>query len=316
MKKSILVFILIFLTASNVGAFTLKTPINDVNADGDIFIVNDEKYKEYGTWSDSEYTGYNNSPIRVATGMGDIAEWTNAPSVGFKYDVYIWKSVLENGDKNAKVVITTNTEAIEKDIDFSEGYTGWVRAGVVNFADAFGNVRMVSGDGNMPVSAFKYVKSTDDEYNIDRIFDKNKELMILKRDSLKVLHNHEYKSFEDVPPKIINNTMMIPLRFVSENMGYDCEWNGTERTVTVTRNSEVVVFKIDSLSYNVNSEEKTLDQAPVIMNSRTMLPVRALSESFGNDVLWDESGVVLIGENIVVDENISKSFYESINNIF
>lgn len=319
MKKKLLVLILTLFTAVNANAFELKNPLNDVNNDvgsnGGIFLVNDSKYTEKGTWEDYRYTGYDNSPIRIAKGSGDFAQWTNNPSVGFKYDVYIWKSVIENGDKNAKAVITTNTEAIEKTIDFSQGYTGWIRVGVVQFADSFGNVRLVAGDGNMPVSACKYVMSSEEDYNADRIFDKNADLMILKRDSVKVLHNHEYKNMEDAAPTVINNTMMIPLRFVSENMGYECEWNEQDRSVTVVKNGMSVVFKIDSAAFSVNGEVKKLEQAPVIMNSRTMLPIRALSESFGNDVIWNDSGVVLIGKDIVIDENISEKFYEAVNSV-
>ena len=37
----------------------------------------------------------------------------------------------------------------------------------------------------------------------------------------------------------------------------------------------------------VNGAEKTLDAAPVIKNSRTMLPVRFVAEAFGAAVGWD-----------------------------
>jgi len=315
MRKSIFVFVFALILCSNTYAFHENIPMNDVSGKGNVFVITDAKYTEYGNWTDSQYSGYDNNKMRISAESGAVAEWTNADAVGSKYEVYIWKSVLVEGDKNAKAIVTTNTEAIEKSVDFSEGYTGWVRVGVVNFADAFGNVRLVSGGAGMPVSAFKYVKTTDEEYYVDRIFDKNSDLLVLKKDSLKTLHNHEYKFIEDVSPTIINNTMMIPLRFVSENMGYDCIWNAAEQSVSVKKDEKTIVFKINSESYSVNGEVKTLEQAPVITNSRTMLPVRALSEGLGNEVLWDESGVVLIGENVVVDSSISVKFYESINKI-
>lgn len=37
----------------------------------------------------------------------------------------------------------------------------------------------------------------------------------------------------DVPPKIINGTTMVPLRFVSESIGADVKWDGESRTVTI-----------------------------------------------------------------------------------
>lgn len=315
MRKSILAAVVCLTMCTSVSAFTLKNPQNDVSSAGDVYDVTSSKYTETGSFTDSDYVGYNRKKIRTASGADAIAEWTDAGSVGFKYDVYIWKTVLEDGDKNARAVVTTNTEGIEKRIDFSTGYSGWVRVGVVSFSDAFANIRLVSGDGNMPVSCFKYVESTDEDYYADRIFDQNSELMILKKDSAKVLHNHEYKTIEDTVPTIKNNTMLLPLRFISENMGYECVWNESDRSVTVTKDGSTVVFYISSLGFTVNGEARTLGQAPEIIGGRTMLPIRALSESFGNDVIWDDSGVVLIGKNVVVDENVSKTFYEAINKI-
>ena len=37
-----------------------------------------------------------------------------------------------------------------------------------------------------------------------------------------------------------------------------------------------------------NGEEKTLDVAPTVMNDRTMLPIRFIAESFKFSVLWDD----------------------------
>ena len=36
-------------------------------------------------------------------------------------------------------------------------------------------------------------------------------------------------------------------------------------------------------------EAKTIDAVPYIENSRTMVPVRVISENFGADVAWDEA---------------------------
>ena len=42
----------------------------------------------------------------------------------------------------------------------------------------------------------------------------------------------------------------------------------------------------DTVGY-INGEAKTLDAAPVIRDSRTMLPVRFVAEAFGATVEWD-----------------------------
>ena len=38
----------------------------------------------------------------------------------------------------------------------------------------------------------------------------------------------------DVPAKIINDKVMIPVRFISEQLGFKVDWNGSKRTVSIT----------------------------------------------------------------------------------
>ena len=48
-----------------------------------------------------------------------------------------------------------------------------------------------------------------------------------------------------------------------------------------------VVFVIDNKAYSVDGHPLTLDVAPYIKSSRTMLPVRAVAESLDMNVGWD-----------------------------
>ncbi len=50
-----------------------------------------------------------------------------------------------------------------------------------------------------------------------------------------------------------------------------------------------IKMTIDSLTASVNGEAKTLDAAPIIRNSRTMLPVRFVAENLGGAVGWDDA---------------------------
>ena len=88
---------------------------------------------------------------------------------------------------------------------------------------------------------------------------------------------------------------MVPIRAVFEHPDVQAEvkWNEEERTVTATdRSGKTIVFRIGENNYRVktglNEELKYSDVAPVIENSRTLLPLRALSESLDFQVDWIE----------------------------
>ncbi|MBR5539002.1 MAG: metallophosphoesterase [Clostridia bacterium] len=54
-------------------------------------------------------------------------------------------------------------------------------------------------------------------------------------------------------------------------------------------NATEIKMTIDSLTATVNGESKTLDAAPIIKSSRTMLPVRFVAENLGATVGWDDA---------------------------
>ncbi len=62
------------------------------------------------------------------------------------------------------------------------------------------------------------------------------------------------------------------------------------KLITEVQSPEKTEIKmtLGDLSAYVNGAKKTLDAAPVIKNSRTMLPIRFVAESLGASVLWDD----------------------------
>lgn len=91
----------------------------------------------------------------------------------------------------------------------------------------------------------------------------------------------------DVPPKIINGRTMVPIRAISENMGANVGWNGEMRLVTIRSNGLSINLTIDSGIATVNGKSIALDQPAIIVNDRTLVPIRFISESMGADVKWD-----------------------------
>jgi len=50
-----------------------------------------------------------------------------------------------------------------------------------------------------------------------------------------------------------------------------------------------VVLHVGKNTYTINGVEKTMDVSATIINSRTMVPIRVISEAFGYSVQWDDS---------------------------
>lgn len=118
----------------------------------------------------------------------------------------------------------------------------------------------------------------------------------------------------DVYPIIENSRTLVPLRVIGENLGYEVQWNGTERMVVVSNQDRRVKLAINSKRVSVfdGSAEKivTIDVAAKIVNNRTFVPLRAVAELFGEKVDWDGNArTAIVGEGYKPGTSI-----EAINN--
>ncbi len=90
-------------------------------------------------------------------------------------------------------------------------------------------------------------------------------------------------------PVIENNRTLVPVRFVAEALGATVSWDGINRTVTIERGLTKLFLKIDSylVSHNDGASFTVSDVAPKIINDRTYVPIRLVSNAFGTGVEWD-----------------------------
>lgn len=99
----------------------------------------------------------------------------------------------------------------------------------------------------------------------------------------------------DVPPVIINNRTLVPLRVISENMGAQVFWDNKARKVTVVKPDFTLELFIDKTAYQANGQAVTADVSPQIINDRTFVPIRLISEQLGAKVGWNnDTRTVLI----------------------
>ena len=107
------------------------------------------------------------------------------------------------------------------------------------------------------------------------------------KDIIKVLVNGKPIIF-DVAPEIKNDSTLVPARYVFETLGADVQWDEEMKIITIKGNEKEIKLKINDKIAYVNSEAVQLDAAPVIVNGRTLIPLRFVAESFNAEVNWDQ----------------------------
>lgn len=103
----------------------------------------------------------------------------------------------------------------------------------------------------------------------------------------KVYVNDE-KIVSDVYPKIENNRTLIPMRAVFEALQAEVSWDDITRTVTASKNGVQISLKTGSNILYKNGNPIEIDVPSKIENNRTLVPLRAVSESLECLVEWDE----------------------------
>ncbi|MUG44804.1 family 10 glycosylhydrolase [Paenibacillus woosongensis] len=95
----------------------------------------------------------------------------------------------------------------------------------------------------------------------------------------------------DSPPYIKpkNNVTMVPLRVISEGLGAQVDWLASAKSVTIAKDSNIIVLRVGSTSAQVNNAAVKLDVSAEIQSGRTMLPLRFVGEQLGLQVDWNSA---------------------------
>lgn len=92
----------------------------------------------------------------------------------------------------------------------------------------------------------------------------------------------------DVVPQIADGRTLVPMRTIFESFDMVVSWDENSKTVTAKSEGNEISLKAGDKTAYVNGEKKTLDCAAQIINGRTMVPLRFISEALGCKVNWNE----------------------------
>lgn len=92
----------------------------------------------------------------------------------------------------------------------------------------------------------------------------------------------------DVAPISVNDRTLLPFRAIFEALGASVSYDENSGTISGRYKDIDIEMRANSSTASVNGTEYKLDAQPCIINDRTMVPVRFVSESIHADVKWDE----------------------------
>lgn len=121
---------------------------------------------------------------------------------------------------------------------------------------------------------------------------------------VKILVNGE-RVQTSTSPYIENGSTLIPLRDVFETLGAEVVWDEEERFAAAVKDSVLVQIYPDSGKFIKDGQEIELPVPPKITNDRIMVPLRALSEAFGYNVLWSGDDYIVS----ITDTNLLKAHF-------
>lgn len=101
----------------------------------------------------------------------------------------------------------------------------------------------------------------------------------------------------DVAPIIQNGRTLVPMRAVFEALGAEVGWNNAAQAASARKDNIHIILTVNSNIMLKNLEPIELNVGAVMIDGRTLIPVRAVSEAFGCAVTWDQESKTVKIEN-------------------
>lgn len=92
----------------------------------------------------------------------------------------------------------------------------------------------------------------------------------------------------DVAPFLKDGRTLVPLRFVTESLGANLEWNDMEKSITLRRGTDKMVLVLDSSKALINGQTVYMDVPAINHKGRTMVPIRFVIENFNLEIEFDD----------------------------
>ena len=95
------------------------------------------------------------------------------------------------------------------------------------------------------------------------------------------------------PPIMRDDRILVPIRALAETMKFDVDWDGNSQIVTIADMSKTLKLRIGVdvvnkvYKYGSREENIKIDVPAAIYENSTYVPLRAVAELFGAEVVWE-----------------------------
>lgn len=103
---------------------------------------------------------------------------------------------------------------------------------------------------------------------------------------ISVKMNGKIVNFETAPI-IQDNRTLVPVRFIAEELGAVVNWDKEKQEVAITKDQNNIKLIVGEKKATVGDQVIELDTKAIIVNSRTYVPIRFISETLDSNVEWD-----------------------------
>ena len=102
----------------------------------------------------------------------------------------------------------------------------------------------------------------------------------------------------DVPPIIRSGRTLVPISAIGNALSCKITWNERNQSVIIRKQASIIRLSINSKLAYIDDNPMKLDYPPIIVNSRTMVPLSFVTKALNHSIKWDP---VLMNVHVTTD---------------
>jgi hypothetical protein len=90
-----------------------------------------------------------------------------------------------------------------------------------------------------------------------------------------------------------SNRTYVPIRFISEQLKYDLEYEPKAKTITIRNQTNTITLQTNKKQMTINNDTLPTDAAPFLEDGVTYVPLSVVTAQFGVDMNWNSGSATV-----------------------